>query len=91
MMNAECFVDVCLIVVVYTHASSWWSEFLTFKPKSHCGYWQVCVVRSAHRGPVSAEYNVTGTTYAPEGIIVDSAGLKVCSIPVFFFNKLFQV
>ncbi|CAK9264959.1 unnamed protein product [Sphagnum jensenii] len=38
---------------------------------------KVCVVRSAHRGPVSAEYNVTGTTYAPEGIIVDSAGLKL--------------
>ncbi len=49
------------------------------------------MVRSAHRGPVSAEYNVSGTTYAPEGIIVDSAGLKVCSIPVFFFNKLVRV
>lgn len=40
---------------------------------------QVCVVRSAHRGPVTAEYNVTGSTYAPEGIILDGAGLKVCN------------
>lgn len=39
---------------------------------------QVCVVRSAHRGPVTSEYNVTGSTYAPEGIILDGAGLKVC-------------
>jgi Ca2+ transporting ATPase len=38
---------------------------------------KVCVVRSAHRGPVTSEYNVTGSTYAPEGIIVDGAGLKL--------------
>lgn len=38
---------------------------------------KVCVVRSAHRGPVTAEYNVTGSTYAPEGIILDGAGLKL--------------
>ncbi|KAG0606337.1 hypothetical protein M758_9G132800 [Ceratodon purpureus] len=38
---------------------------------------KVCVVRSAHRGPVISEYNVSGSTYAPDGIILDGAGLKL--------------
>lgn len=38
---------------------------------------KVCVVRSAHRGPVTSEYNVSGSTYAPDGIILDGAGLKL--------------
>lgn len=45
---------------------------------------QVCVVRSAHRGPVTSEYNVSGSTYAPDGIILDGAGLKV-RIPKSYF------
>lgn len=54
---------------------------------------QVCVVRSAHRGPVTSEYNVTGSTYAPEGIIVDGAGLKVCSQTqlLFFMTEGFFI
>ncbi|KAL4181762.1 hypothetical protein AMTRI_Chr12g239000 [Amborella trichopoda] len=38
---------------------------------------KICVVSSVHRGPVSTEYTVTGTTYAPEGIIFDAAGLQL--------------
>lgn len=35
------------------------------------------MVHSAHRSPEIAEYNVSGTTYAPEGAIFDSAGTQV--------------
>jgi hypothetical protein len=38
---------------------------------------QVCVVHSVERGPVVSEYCVSGTTYAPEGIIFDSTGMQV--------------
>lgn len=38
---------------------------------------KICVIRSVHHGPVSAEYTVTGTTYAPDGVINDSAGLQL--------------
>lgn len=38
---------------------------------------QVCVVHSVERGPVVSEYSVSGTTYAPEGIIFDSTGMQV--------------
>ncbi|CAM6091810.1 unnamed protein product [Calypogeia fissa] len=38
---------------------------------------KVCVVRSAHHGPITVEYDVTGTTYAPNGIILDSAGVQL--------------
>ncbi|XP_031484336.1 calcium-transporting ATPase 3, endoplasmic reticulum-type [Nymphaea colorata] len=38
---------------------------------------KVCVVDSVHRGPVSLEYSVTGTTYAPEGIIMDLGGVQL--------------
>lgn len=38
---------------------------------------KICVIRSVHHGPVSAEYAVTGTTYAPDGVIYDSAGLQL--------------
>ncbi|KOM42214.1 hypothetical protein LR48_Vigan04g241200 [Vigna angularis] len=37
---------------------------------------KVCVVESANRGPVVSEYSVSGTTYAPEGIIFDSTGMQ---------------
>ncbi|XP_014500933.1 calcium-transporting ATPase 3, endoplasmic reticulum-type [Vigna radiata var. radiata] len=38
---------------------------------------KVCVVESANRGPVISEYSVSGTTYAPEGIIFDSTGMQL--------------
>ncbi|KAK7352492.1 hypothetical protein VNO80_17914 [Phaseolus coccineus] len=38
---------------------------------------KVCVVESANRDPVVSEYSVSGTTYAPEGIIFDSAGMQL--------------
>lgn len=38
---------------------------------------KISVIRSVHHGPVSAEYTVTGTTYAPDGVIYDSAGLQL--------------
>lgn len=38
---------------------------------------QVCAVESAKRGPAVSEYSVSGTTYAPEGIIFDSTGMQV--------------
>jgi len=51
------------------------SNFLNQNPMLLCA--QVCVVESAKRGPVVSEYSVSGTTYAPEGIIFDSTGLQV--------------
>ncbi|XP_019437891.1 PREDICTED: calcium-transporting ATPase 3, endoplasmic reticulum-type [Lupinus angustifolius] len=38
---------------------------------------KVCVVESAKRNPVANEYSITGTTYAPEGTIVDSTGMQL--------------
>ncbi|XP_061372008.1 calcium-transporting ATPase 3, endoplasmic reticulum-type isoform X1 [Gastrolobium bilobum] len=38
---------------------------------------KVCVVESAKRSPVVTEYSVSGTTYAPEGIIFDSRGMQL--------------
>ncbi|KAE8057039.1 hypothetical protein FH972_013761 [Carpinus fangiana] len=38
---------------------------------------KVCVVHSVERGPVVSEYSVSGTTYAPEGIIFDSTGMQL--------------
>lgn len=38
---------------------------------------KICVIRSVHHGPVSAEYTVTGTTYAPDGVIYESDGLQL--------------
>ncbi|XP_015884878.3 calcium-transporting ATPase 3, endoplasmic reticulum-type isoform X1 [Ziziphus jujuba] len=38
---------------------------------------KVCVVQSVQHGSVIAEYNVSGTTYAPEGIIFDSSGMQL--------------
>lgn len=38
---------------------------------------QICVVHSVQQGPIIAEYGVTGTTYAPEGVVFDSSGIQV--------------
>uniref|UniRef100_A0A2P2M3K3 Calcium-transporting ATPase n=1 Tax=Rhizophora mucronata TaxID=61149 RepID=A0A2P2M3K3_RHIMU len=38
---------------------------------------KICVVHSVQRGPLIAEYSVSGTTYAPEGIIFDSRGMQL--------------
>lgn len=38
---------------------------------------QICAVHSVHRGPTIAEYSVSGTSYAPEGMIFGSSGLQV--------------
>ncbi|KAF9618810.1 hypothetical protein IFM89_002678 [Coptis chinensis] len=37
---------------------------------------KICVVISMHHGAVTAEFRVSRTTYALEGIILDSAGVK---------------
>lgn len=37
---------------------------------------KICVVHSV-QGPIIAEYGVTGTTYAPEGIVFDSSGIQL--------------
>ncbi|XP_050266596.1 calcium-transporting ATPase 3, endoplasmic reticulum-type isoform X1 [Quercus robur] len=36
---------------------------------------KVCVVHSVERGSVISEYSVSGTTFAPEGIIFDGTGM----------------
>lgn len=41
---------------------------------------QICVVNSVQQGSIIAEYDVSGTTYAPEGSIFDSNRLKVLYI-----------
>ncbi|KAG0448241.1 hypothetical protein HPP92_027954 [Vanilla planifolia] len=38
---------------------------------------KVCVVGSVLQGPVTFEYNISGTTFAPEGLIFDDAGMQV--------------
>lgn len=36
---------------------------------------KICVLHSAHHNPITLEYGVHGTTYAPEGAIFDNDGL----------------
>jgi len=43
---------------------------------------QICVLQTVQQTPVTAEYGVSGTTYAPEGVICDNEGAQV----VFFFH-----
>ncbi|XP_044474608.1 calcium-transporting ATPase 3, endoplasmic reticulum-type isoform X2 [Mangifera indica] len=38
---------------------------------------KICVVHSVPQGPLIAEYGVSGTTYAPEGVVFDSSGLQL--------------
>lgn len=38
---------------------------------------KICVIHSVRHGPVTAEYSVSGTTYAPEGIIFDGDGMQL--------------
>lgn len=38
---------------------------------------KICVVQSVHRGPITNEYNVSGTTFSPEGLIFDDAGMQL--------------
>ncbi|XP_038886243.1 calcium-transporting ATPase 3, endoplasmic reticulum-type isoform X1 [Benincasa hispida] len=38
---------------------------------------KICVVHSVLHGPQLSEYNVSGTTYAPDGIIFDSSGVQL--------------
>eukprot|EP00250_Pteridium_aquilinum_P003267 c13591_g1_i1 orf=692-3148(+) len=38
---------------------------------------KICVIPSVHNGAFSVQYEVTGTTYAPEGLIVNSAGVQI--------------
>ncbi|KAF5739482.1 calcium-transporting ATPase 3 endoplasmic reticulum-type isoform X1 [Tripterygium wilfordii] len=38
---------------------------------------KICVVHSVRHGPVISEYSVSGTTYAPEGVIFDRNGIQL--------------
>ncbi|CAN6682292.1 unnamed protein product [Malus baccata var. baccata] len=38
---------------------------------------KVCVLHTVQHAPVISEYSVSGTTYAPEGIIFESTGLQL--------------
>ncbi|KAI5598083.1 hypothetical protein BDE02_02G108300 [Populus trichocarpa] len=38
---------------------------------------KICAVHSVHHGPTIAEYSVSGTSYAPEGIIFGSSGMQI--------------
>ncbi|CAM8936005.1 unnamed protein product [Rhodiola kirilowii] len=38
---------------------------------------KVCVVQSTHQGPLTSEYSVSGTTYAPDGFIFDGSGMQI--------------
>ncbi|KAJ0085181.1 hypothetical protein Patl1_08802 [Pistacia atlantica] len=38
---------------------------------------KICVVHSVQQGPLIAEYGVSGTTYAPEGIVFGSNGMQL--------------
>jgi P-type Ca2+ transporter type 2A len=41
---------------------------------------QVCVVHSVHQRPMTDEYSISGTTFAPDGFIYDAGGLQVNSL-----------
>lgn len=49
---------------------------------------QICVVQSADHGSMISEFNVSGTTYAPEGTVFDSNGQQV--IITSLDNQLFR-
>uniref|UniRef100_A0A0E0D651 Calcium-transporting ATPase n=1 Tax=Oryza meridionalis TaxID=40149 RepID=A0A0E0D651_9ORYZ len=38
---------------------------------------KVCVVRSVHQRPITDEYSISGTTFAPDGFIYDASGLQL--------------
>ncbi|OEL38425.1 Calcium-transporting ATPase 3, endoplasmic reticulum-type [Dichanthelium oligosanthes] len=38
---------------------------------------KVCVVRSVHQRPMTDEYSISGTTFAPDGFIYDASGLQL--------------
>ncbi|RZC66289.1 hypothetical protein C5167_009981 [Papaver somniferum] len=38
---------------------------------------KICVAHSVRHGPITAEYCVSGSTYAPEGVISDNAGTQL--------------
>ncbi|XP_057518077.1 calcium-transporting ATPase 3, endoplasmic reticulum-type [Amaranthus tricolor] len=38
---------------------------------------KICVLQSAHNNPITSEYGVSGTTYAPEGAIFYSGGHRL--------------
>ncbi|CAN1135632.1 Calcium-transporting ATPase 3, endoplasmic reticulum-type, partial [Linum perenne] len=38
---------------------------------------KICVLDSFHHGPLITEYSISGTTYAPDGIIYDNNGLQL--------------
>ncbi|XP_022844407.1 calcium-transporting ATPase 3, endoplasmic reticulum-type isoform X1 [Olea europaea var. sylvestris] len=44
---------------------------------------KICVLHSVNHGPLASEYNVSGTTYAPDGFIFDSMGVQL-EIPAQF-------
>ncbi|KAI5655174.1 hypothetical protein M9H77_32361 [Catharanthus roseus] len=38
---------------------------------------KICVLHSVNHGPMAAQYNVSGTTYAPEGFVFESNGMQL--------------
>ncbi|KAL2895053.1 Calcium-transporting ATPase 3 endoplasmic reticulum-type [Bienertia sinuspersici] len=38
---------------------------------------KICVLRSVHHNPITSEYGISGTTYAPEGVVFDNAGERL--------------
>lgn len=61
---------------IFALLESFWScYYLRVTFATYC--FQICVVHSLHRGPVTSEYTVSGTTYSPEGIIFDADGMQV--------------
>ncbi|XP_072972020.1 calcium-transporting ATPase 3, endoplasmic reticulum-type isoform X2 [Typha angustifolia] len=38
---------------------------------------KVCVVQSVHRSSITDEYSVSGTTFAPDGLIYDASGMQL--------------
>ena len=49
---------------------------------------QICVLKSGHHNPSTAEYGVCGTTYAPEGIIFENDRVQVKISACFFSLKI---
>lgn len=55
------------------------TQLLPLKENLFSAAWsgQICAVHSVEHGPVISEFGVSGTTFAPEGIIFDSTGTQV--------------
>ncbi|GJM96492.1 hypothetical protein PR202_ga13332 [Eleusine coracana subsp. coracana] len=52
---------------------------------------KVCVVHSVHQRPMTDEYSISGTTFAPDGFIYDAGGLQISVLEFSRDRKMMSV